>query len=1316
MTVLGARSSDRGSAAGAVVAYLSGDGANRLAANGSLGEGKPLLGQESGPGAYYSDSGARPGRWRGAAVEQLGATVDPDQLRRALLGQNPATGEQLVGAHGSSGRTTSRRTLLPDGPAGELFTLDQAAAHIGVDVSYLRRLAAKTATSRSTEAPSPGSPTSTNASPGAYLDAVKVRGQWRVTRAEIDRFVDSRRQPQVVIGYDITFSAPKSLSILWATGSPEVRALCEEAFDAGVAAGVDYLERHAIWVRRGRGYEPAGGMFAASYRHDTNRELEPQLHEHVVIANMASAADGRTQALDARGLFAHATTAGHLAEAEMQHHTNRRGLAWTPTHRGIANVAGVSDDAIQTMSTRREQILSLTSELGTNSTHARQTAALATRAAKDHGVDPTDLRYRWTDRLAEVGFGPAELAAATTAAPARLWTPDDTRRLDAHLAGPHGVTEMVAIFDRRDVICAIVDRTGGRLSAAEVIAHADRWLHTDAVIPLATTSHQRQEVIGHEGKIGLAADATYYTTPTMVALEQAISHAWAIGLDTGAAVVPDEVISRAIADWEHATGLRLGDDQIVMVRAICGSGDRFQAVVGPAGTGKTAALEVAARAWEAAGYRVIGTAVNGTAAEVLARSTGIDARTVASLVTRLDTATTPVIDNRTVVVVDEASTLGNRHHARLTHHITQAGAAMRAVGDPAQHSAVEAGGMWAELVRRYPDRTPALVENRRQASAEMVDVRLAAADYRNGRIAEALARLDTNQRIVTAPTAPELLDQLAADWYVDRRHAGRPSRMIAEHHHDRRALNARAQALLSADGSIDPDGVRIGEATFHVGDEVIARAQNRHLRPPGAGRDAYVRNGNTGTVTAITGPAGHQGLIVDFADRGPIRVPHDWLTAEVRPGVVGGIAPAYAVTSHAAQGDTYRAGRMLATDTSQREAVYVGLTRGTDDTRIYTVKREPAGIDTDPQLPRIDDPRTALEALSEQLAKPRPADLATIADDDVAQVVAHLNRPLRDLEADQSPLAQRAAAVLAERIGHRAVTAPTSLTLDEIGQRSTHPSPADWDLAATRVALYRERWDIVDESTLLPTPYVHAPTAQRAEQRSTHDAVITANAARLINEPTRALAAERIALLASLEGSPLPDAGILQARLQRADERLSSATAIERTARTAHEHACSPRARRRDPDGPERSRRALADAAEAVQRASNDARHASAVLRAQPDDVAARRSIVERVETIDRALDPRIERACALPAEYLTTELGPRNDGNAPRWDAAAEAIETYRHRHLGLEPVDGPLPLREALGEQTVDPMAARAWLDAHPATGRADDAVHQRPLRISR
>ncbi len=90
------------------------------------------------------------------------------------------------------------------------------------------------------------------------------------------------------MAYDITFSAPKSLSIVWATGDEATRRLCEDAFEAGVAKGVAYLEQRALFVGRQQGRRQATNMIAASYRHSTNRELEPQLHEHVVIANMGS--------------------------------------------------------------------------------------------------------------------------------------------------------------------------------------------------------------------------------------------------------------------------------------------------------------------------------------------------------------------------------------------------------------------------------------------------------------------------------------------------------------------------------------------------------------------------------------------------------------------------------------------------------------------------------------------------------------------------------------------------------------------------------------------------------------------------------------------------------------------------------------------------------------------------------------------------------------------------------------------------------------------------------------------------------------------
>lgn len=1308
VTALGARADRTQGAARDIVNYLEGGIDGDRARPGTKGEPAPTLSSSAAsPGSYFSDAPELPGRWRGVGTTHLGSIVGEEHFTRVLLGQDPISGTQLVTATGSAGRAKNHARIDRAGDPSERIALSEAAELIGIDHSYLRRIARRTAAEQPEPDPStaPGtastsrSSSSTGGRSGTYLSADKVDGQWVVSRAEVERFIAERQIPQVVMAYDVTFSAPKSLSILWATGSPEVRALVEEAFEAGVARGVAYLEANAVWVRRGRGSEPAGEMIAASYRHSTNRELEPQLHEHVVIANMGAGPGGRVQALDGRGLFAHATTAGYLAEAEMQHACNRRGIAWTATHRGIANVEGVGDDAIRAMSTRRQQILNLTSELGTHSTRARQQAALMTRAGKTTGTDPTKLRSAWVERLAAHGFGPAELEAATTAAPARLWTPADTERLRRHLAGPDGVTEQKAIFDRRDVIQTIVDHAAGRLSADEVEHHADAWLHSIEAIPLEPGDHKP---VGIGGQL--------YTTPTMIRLEETIANSYQAGHDTNTAVVPTRIIETEITRWETASGHRLGDDQKAMIHAICGSGDRHQAVVGPAGSGKTAALEVAARAWEAAGYQVAGAAVNGTAAEVLQRSTGIPSRTVAGLVTRLDTAPAPVLDARTVVIVDEASTLGNRHHARLTHHVDAAGAAMRTIGDPHQHSSVDAGGLWAELVARHRDRTPTLVENRRQSAPEMADVRLANADYRNGRIAEAIARLDANKRIVTAPSTGELLDALTADWYLDQHiHRDRPSRMIAEHHTERRALNARAQALLRADGTLIGPGVTIGEASFHVGDRVIARAANRHLHPAGEPK-SYVRNGTTGTITAIDDAH----LTVDFDHRGPVAVPHAWLTSELRPGVAGGLAPAYAVTSHAAQGDTYAAGRMLTNDNSQPDAVYVGLTRGSNDTRLYTISREPHTTDTDPHLPRIDPrPDDPVDALTHQLDKTRPTDVATTRAPDIAAILHASQRPLTDLEHAGDPISQQAATIAIARITHHAISDPSPAIETAIGPRHDHPDPALWDAAATRCALYRARWEPEGLNTLLShPPGGDAPEAQREEHDETRRALLDAQAAHLGDTPTSVIAARRNELLAQAGQQPGPDARLLRhdhARALDAHRRSESDLTAARAEFTA---ASTPRSRRQDPDRYELTRRRLVDAER--QHATSRAQLASVqhLTGAASQSPEALETIRHQIAVTDTALEPRIRAAVENPAPYLIDAIGERPESD-PAWDRRATIIETYRHAALGKTPSDGPLSRdNPALGQEPVAASLRGAWLDATRTTTPTTtaDLVRQR------
>lgn len=1279
VTALGARPDRAQAAANDIVNYLEGGVTGDRARSGSAAT-EPQLGQQSSPGSYYSDSAEQAGRWRGAGTTKLGDTVDVETFRRVLLGQDPTSGRKLVTASGSSARAKHHPKGLPPGDPAELVTLHVAADAIGVDISYLRRLARETATSRSAVDPPPGPDLPPPAPPrDAYLDAEKVGRQWMATRAEIERFIDARSQPQVVMAYDITFSAPKSLSIVWAAGDEPTRRLCEEAFEAGVARGVAYLEQHALFVGRQGARRPASDMIAASYRHSTNRELEPQLHEHVVIANMGRDTGGFVRALDSRSIFANATTAGYLAEAEMQHHCNQLGIAWTETHRGIANVVGVPDEAIRAMSTRREQILNLTSELGTDSAHARQKAALVTRASKETSVDLTALRKQWIDRLESHGFGSDQLAVAINSDPTRPWTDSDSQRLDRHLAGAKGVTEQQAIFDRRDVIQAIVDLAGGRLSGDEVEHHADRWLHTDAVIPL--TNHER-------AALGLDPNAVTYTTPTMVRLETAIADGHENGHDTGAALVPGHLIDEAIATWQTTTGHRLGRDQEAMVRSICGSGDRFQAVVGAAGSGKTAALEVAARAWESAGFQVIGAAVNGTAAEVLQRSTGVPSRTVAGLVTRLDTSDRPMLTNKTVVLVDEASTLGNRQHARLVHHVNHAGASMRTVGDAAQHGAVEAGGMWAHLVQQHADRTPRLTENRRQSTDAMADIRLANLDYRSGRIAEAITRLETNQRIVTASTSGELLDQLAADWYVDRKtNPEASSRMIAEHHRERRALNTRAQQLLRSDGTLTGPGVQIGDATFHIGDEVIARAPNRNLHPAND-RTAYVRNGTTGTITGIQGAPGAETLIVDFDNRGEIAVPNNWLTTELRPGVTGGLSPAYAVTSHAAQGDTYRTGRIIATDTASTEAVYVGLTRGSHDARIYTVRNEPHTIDTDPRLPRIDDPRTEIEALTDQLSKQKPTELASVANPDIERVLALSRLSLPELVESSDPLARHAQSIVESRIAHTARTNPDPAVIERLGPRPVdHELAQTWNHGVEAVAIYRTRWN--------ENPLRDRSSTAVSDQISDHEATTiktrAAQVSSLTEQPTTDLAARRAELVSAVRRLPVPNERMLLADLEQARANLTSA-------HTRIDVAVTP-----------------TDRADAERTATQAQSRLQLAKGRTSDGHAAHQSIadgVQQVENIDEALAPRISSAVESPSSYIIETLGDRPDRHPERWDAAAKAIETYRHATLGIEPSQGALPDNPGIGPRPTNPLATEAWTSAAAAI----HSGHDRGLNISR
>jgi conjugative relaxase-like TrwC/TraI family protein len=161
--------------------------------------------------------------------------------------------------------------------------------------------------------------------------------------------------------FDLTFSAPKSVSVLFAVGEPTLAGALVEAHEEAVDAALGHLEREACRVRRGQGgarREVGEGFVTAAYRHRMSRAEDPQLHSHVVAANMARGADGRWTALDATPIYQHAKAAGFLYQAHLRAAVRERlpWVRWGPVRNGMAEIEQLAPAVLREFSTRRRQI------------------------------------------------------------------------------------------------------------------------------------------------------------------------------------------------------------------------------------------------------------------------------------------------------------------------------------------------------------------------------------------------------------------------------------------------------------------------------------------------------------------------------------------------------------------------------------------------------------------------------------------------------------------------------------------------------------------------------------------------------------------------------------------------------------------------------------------------------------------------------------------------------------------------------------------------------------------------------------------------
>ena len=541
-----------------------------------------------------------------------------------------------------------------------------------------------------------------------YIEAGEVPGRWLGAGAETlglvgdvgdDEFravlsgvdpsagVRLRRANGRLCAFDLTLSAPKSVSLAWALGSQHTAAVVIAAHEHAVDETIAYLEREAIGSRRGHdGVESVkgGGVIGAAFRHRTSRAGDPQLHTHVLVANATLCEDGAWRALDGRLLYAQARTAGFLYQAELRHAlTQALGVSWEYPAAGQAEMVGFDKKLLREFSSRRIEIEHAAAEVGDSSVESRRRLAVTTRRAKDYQVDPERLRTDWELRADLYGVAAGtveELLTHRRAVQPTVQGAVQPRLLVSGLAVDDRLlaavmTAEASTFDRRAVIRVVAGSGTDGATVTEVEARADRFLAG-----------------GHVQAVGLAITGVQYATVAHLLLERQVLDAveYRRGDRYGVCTNIDAVLQDAPV---------LSDEQTVMVTKLTTGGDGVSVVVGAAGTGKTHALAVARQVWEADGYKVVGTALAARTAAELQEKAGIRSGSLDRLLGILDRDRGIGLKG-SVVVVDEAAMVGTNKLARLLRHAGQAHAKVVLVGDHHQLPAIEAGGVFGALAAR----------------------------------------------------------------------------------------------------------------------------------------------------------------------------------------------------------------------------------------------------------------------------------------------------------------------------------------------------------------------------------------------------------------------------------------------------------------------------------------------------------------------------------------------------------------------------------------------------------------------------------------
>jgi conjugative relaxase-like TrwC/TraI family protein len=635
----------------------------------------------------------------------------------------------------------------------------------------------------------------------------------RVLRGEhpsLDQFL-GKIDKNHVAGHDLTFSAPKSVSTVWAVADRDLRARIEAAHERAVSAGIAYMREHGIHCRMGKaGRELAKAEpIVARFQHSTSRANDPQLHTHTVVVNRAlgPSGDWRGVEVDLRALHA----AGAAYRAHLAHELKNMGYGIERTReKGEFEISGVPSELMKRWSTRRGDVLAELNEMERSGAEASAKAAAVSRRHKEN-PDRQENFSRWSDEAESHGFNSqsaVELSRGSREKEAGASQKEDEPERVPALTDEEIVTRALGnrvAVDAETIRREVLRESVGRQTVSEGLARAERIL----------ASLERVERDDARGR-----KIERFTTLEMLERERSIVRDSA----ALAGAQHHEISAQAVDAQIERSGL--SGQQADMVRHLTDARGLAN-VQGWAGTGKTYTVKQVAELYRAAGYEVRGCAVAGRAAQELKDAGIADSTTIARLRIELDAGRIEFHRN-TVLVIDEAGMMGSRDAADLYRRAAEAGSKIIQIGDTRQLSPVEAGAPFRDCLRVHGGIE--LSEVRRQADDQDKEVAKA---VREQRPEEARSLMQGRDQWHIAEKVSDAIRDMARA-YAAERAEGRDALLVASLRRDVERLNIEARSELRRHGLLRGDDVSIatgkGELRLAAGDRVMFTERVDQLR------------------------------------------------------------------------------------------------------------------------------------------------------------------------------------------------------------------------------------------------------------------------------------------------------------------------------------------------------------------------------------------------------------------------------------------------------------------------------------------------------